>query len=220
MIKAVFFDLDGTLVNSIADLANSTNFALSQFGFEVHDTRKYYYFVGDGMRKLIERALPESADENCKEIVFTTFIEHYRLHFADKTRPYDGICELLRQLKNMGIELVVSTNKMQEMAEMVIKKNFENIFSYVCGNVKEFPVKPNPEYTLHIMKKMGYEPSQCIFVGDSGIDMKTAKNAGMKSVGVLWGFRTQDELKENNADYIISKPSEIIEIISGLNNEV
>ncbi|MBR4972953.1 MAG: HAD family hydrolase, partial [Clostridia bacterium] len=207
MIKAVLFDLDGTLVNSLEDLANSTNFALSKFGFPTHETELYKYFVGDGMQKLIERVLPESErDNDTRQKVFDCFFNHYREHYIDKTSAYDGIIELINKLKLSGIKLAVVSNKAEEMALTVVNKIFPNIFDIVCGKQDGFPAKPDAALTLKVINDLGVMPSECLFVGDSGMDMAAAVNANCKGVGVLWGFRTKQELLSNGADYIIENP--------------
>ena len=218
MIKAVLFDLDGTLVNSLSDLAASTNFALTKFGFPTHETEKYKYFVGDGMAKLIERALPE--DKRDMETIYTTldiFMKHYRAHYVDKTVPYDGISELLDKLT--GVKKAVISNKADEMVIPLTKKLLGDRFDIVCGKREGYPTKPDPTLTLEIIEKLGVASNECIFVGDSGMDMAVAKNSGCVALGVLWGFRSEEELLLNGADYIAKKPAEILEIIKEINNE-
>ena len=218
MIKAVLFDLDGTLVNSLFDLGASTNYALEKMGFPTHETEKYKYFVGDGMAKLIERALPESKRD--KETIKTTldiFMEHYRAHYVDETVPYDGILELLDKLT--GVKKAVISNKADEMVIPLTKKLLGDRFDIVCGKREGYPTKPDPTLTLEIIEKLGVAPHECIFVGDSGMDMAVAKNSGCVALGVLWGFRSEEELLLNGADYIAKKPAEILEIIKEINNE-
>lgn len=217
MIKAVLFDLDGTLVNSLADLAASTNYALEQYGFPTHNVEKYKYFVGNGMQKLIERVLPEDKrDIDTKQKVFDCFINHYRKHYADKTVAYDGIFELLESIKNKGIKIAVITNKAHEMAETIIDNIFGDMFEIVFGKKEGYPPKPEPSLTLKLISDLGVTSSECMLIGDSGVDIETAKNAKLVSVGVLWGFRTRDELASKGADYIVSEPTEIIEILKEL----
>ncbi len=214
MIKAVLFDLDGTLVNSLEDLANSTNYALSKFGFPMHETEKYKYFVGDGMPKLIERVLPESErNDDIKQKVFDCFFDHYREHYCDKTDVYDGIMELINNLKLRGIKMAVVSNKAEEMAVTVVNKLFQNSFDIVCGKRDGYPAKPDASLTLKVINDLGVSSSECLFVGDSGMDMAAAVNANCLGVGVLWGFRTEEELLSNGANYIIESPLELMEII-------
>ena len=212
MIKALLFDLDGTLVNSLFDLAESTNFALGKMGFDTHDTECFKYFVGDGMQKLIERALPE--DKRDIDTVKTTldiFMNHYREHYVDKTVTYEGILPLLDKLSHY--KKAVVSNKVQEMAIVVTEKLLGDKFDIVCGKREGYPTKPDPTLTLEIISELGVKPKECVFIGDSGMDMKVAKNAGCTALGVLWGFRKKDELLSNGADYIVSTPIEILHII-------
>ncbi len=218
-IKAVLFDLDGTLVNSLADLADSTNYALAQMGFPTHDTEDYRYFVGDGIPKLIERARPEGqkTGEN-KNACLSIFMARYSAHYSDKTAAYDGIAELLAALKREGIKIAVISNKAQEMAEKVVLKLFGGIFDLVAGKREGYAAKPDPALTLELIRELGVNPGDCILAGDSGMDMAAAVNAGAVGVGVLWGFRTREELQRNGAAYIVSAPHEIKGIIEGINH--
>lgn len=218
MIKAVLFDLDGTLVNSLFDLGASTNFALGQMGFPTHETEKFKIFVGDGMAKLIERASPENKrDEKTLQTTLDIFMTHYREHYVDKTVPYDGISELLDKLT--GVKKAVISNKADEMVIPLTEKLLGERFDIVCGKKEGYPTKPDPTLTLEIIGELGVKPQECLFVGDSGMDMKVAKNAGCVALGVLWGFRGEEELRKNGADYIVSAPQQILDVIKELNNE-
>ncbi len=214
MIKAVIFDLDGTLVNSLSDLADSTNYALKQFGFPPHKLQEFKMLVGDGMPKLIERALPpDNRDEDTKSQALKTFLEYYKEHYADKTTAYNGIDELLGELKTKGLKIAVVSNKADQMTGVVVNKLFGDIFDCVTGKREGYPTKPDPTLTLEIIEKLGANPAECLFVGDSGMDMATAVNSGCVAVGVLWGFRGEDELLKNGAQYIIKNPIEVIDIL-------
>jgi len=215
-VKAVLFDLDGTLVNSLCDLADSVNFALTEYGFPTHETEKFKYFIGDGMAKLIERVLPEDKrdDETLNEVL-DTFMDRYRSHFADKTVAYGGIAELVRALNKQGFKLAIISNKAQEMAVEVVDKVLSGLeFDIVCGKREGYPTKPDPTLTLEIIEELGLKSEECVFIGDSGMDMAVAKNAKVKSIGVLWGFREEKELRKNGADYIVSSPDEILGVIN------
>lgn len=217
MIKVVIFDLDGTLVNSLADLCCSTNFALSKHGFPTHKQEKFNYFVGDGVPKLIERAIPkEQYTKQSAKAVYDEFMNHYREHYLDKTAPYECVESALSQLSSAGIKLAVLSNKVDEMAQKIVKKFFKDTIGCVLGKREDFPLKPNPTSTLSIIEKLGIKPEECAFLGDSGMDMATAVNAGCVAVGVLWGFRTREELLENGAEYLLEKPSDIAPFILGL----
>lgn len=214
MIKAVIFDLDGTLVNSLADLADSTNYALAQFGFPPHDVEEFKMLVGDGMPKLIERALPiENRDDSTKTKVLQTFLKHYRTHYVDKTTVYEGVSELLSQLKERNIKIAVVSNKADVMTIVVVEKLFGKIFDCVTGKRDGYPAKPDPTLTLQIIEKLGVKSQECLFVGDSGMDMATAVNSGCVAVGILWGFRGREELLKNGAKYIIETPKQVINVL-------
>lgn len=216
MIKAVIFDLDGTLVNSLGDLCDSTNFALRQYGLPEREYKEFNYLVGDGVPKLIERAIgPERFNKDLHKKVHKAFMEHYRLHYLDKTAPYDRISECLESFKNKGLQMAVLSNKVDEMAVKVVDKLLDGYFSLVFGKREDYPLKPDPALTLEIIKNLGVKPCECAFVGDSGMDMATAKNAGCVALGVLWGFRTAEELLQNGADYLAQTPDEMLNIIMG-----
>ncbi len=215
MIKLVLFDLDGTLVNSLYDLADSCNYALESLGFPTHETEKYKYFVGNGIPKLIERILPaDKLTEELHKKALDVFINRYREHFVDKTCLYEGISELVENLKEKGLKIGVVSNKAHEMAVRVVEKLFPyGTFDTVYGKIEDFPTKPDSALTLRVISEMGAKPCETVFIGDSGMDAKTAVNAGCIGIGVLWGFRGKDELLENGADYIVGKPEEILKII-------
>lgn len=214
MIKAVIFDLDGTLVNSLFDLATACDYALSQKGFPTHTVEEYKYFIGNGIPKLIERALPEvNRNAYTIEVVKEIFLKYYSVHFADKTVAYGGMKETVTELKNRGLKLAVVTNKADNMAKSVVKAVYGDIFDIVVGLNDKFPAKPNAASTLDTLNKLSVTPDECVFVGDSAVDIQTANNAGIKSVGVLWGFRDREELMENGATYIIDNPQELLQII-------
>lgn len=214
MVKAVIFDLDGTLLNTIDDLANSVNFMLKQFQFPTFSVDEYKYKVGNGMRKLIERSLPKThKTDNQIDMSLSVFMEHYNQHKNDNTAPYEGIIDLLNELKNKGIKLAVVTNKAHISAKPLIENTFPNIFDEIAGQKEGIPTKPNPQSVLNVLEKLNATPDECLFIGDSGVDMQTAKNAQITAVGVLWGFREKSELIQNGADEIISSPLELLKFI-------
>ena len=214
MVKLIIFDLDGTLLNTIDDLANSVNFMLEKCGFPTFSVDEYKYKVGNGMRKLIERSVPiETQTEEKIEKHLKIFMDYYNEHKNDNTAPYDGIIDLLNELKNKGIKLAVVTNKAHISAKPLIENIFPCAFDEIVGQKEGIPTKPNPQSVLSVFKKLNVTPDDCLFVGDSGVDMQTAKNAGIKAVGVLWGFRKKEELIEDGADEIISSPLDLLKII-------
>jgi len=214
MIKAVIFDLDGTLLNTIDDLANSVNFMLRQFGFPTFSVDEYKYKVGNGMRKLIERSLPKThgSDEQIEKSL-KVFMDYYNQHKSDNTAPYKDIINLLNDLKTKGIKLAVVTNKAHVSANPLIKNTFPDIFDEITGQKENVPTKPNPQSVFNTLEKLNVTPDECLFVGDSGVDMQTAKNAEIKAIGVLWGFRKKEELLQDGADEIISSPLELLKFI-------
>ncbi len=214
MVKAVIFDLDGTLINSLDDLADSVNHTLESFGYPVHETEKYKYFIGHGMANLIHRALPEDQqDEETHKKVLSAFLKYYKEHSTDKTAPYKDIKELLDIIKNSKIKTAVVTNKVHAEAEKIVKKLLGSSIDICIGQLPEYPTKPDPSLTLMALEKLSVAPDECLFVGDSGSDMQTAVNSGTIPVGVLWGFRQKEELISNGAEYLISEPMELVDLL-------
>ncbi len=212
--KAAIFDLDGTLLNTIDDLADSMNSVLEKLGCAVHTVEAYKYFVGDGMENLARRSLPEDrrGEKNIKKCV-EMMMEEYGLHWADKTRPYDGICDMLSDLSLLGVKLSVFSNKPDGFTKIMVKKFFPEIqFEQVLGASERFARKPDPSGALDIARKMGFLPEEILYAGDTATDMLTAAGAGMYAAGVLWGFREKDELLKAGASVIIEKPEEILRI--------
>lgn len=212
--KALIFDLDGTLLNTIDDLGDSANHILCKLGFPTHTIDEYKYFVGNGIPKLIERCLPPDRQEY-KEQALAMFMEYYSAHSEDKTAAYDGIPELLRSAREKGMKLGVITNKAHDIAQQVVPHFLGGgVFDYIRGLDDRIKAKPCPDGALDVAEKLGVHPCEVLYIGDSGVDMQTAVNAGFTSCGVLWGFRTEKELRDNGAKYIARKPADILEIIS------
>lgn len=211
--KAVLFDLDGTLVNSLGDLSGGVNRVLSEKGYPVHSKEEFRYFVGDGIPKMIERALPENArEESIISECVRLFLDYYSRHFADSTYLYPGIGELLAVLRENGLKIAVVSNKAQEMADIVAEKIVGPVDT-VIGKRDGLPSKPDPAALLLAAETLGADCGECAFLGDSGMDMTAACRAGMLPVGVLWGFRTAEELKSCGAQALISRPDELLEIL-------
>lgn len=215
MKRLVIFDLDGTLLNTIADLGAATNYALRVSGFPEHNLASYPMLVGNGVTRLIERALPE--EERSPENVAALrekFREYYDEHLADATQPYPGIHRLLRDLTDMDVKVAVASNKYHAAVEKLIHKFFHDIpWSAVEGNKEGVPVKPDPSVVFEILGKVPTRKTNVLFVGDSGVDMETARRACVDSCGVTWGFRSVRELRDNHADNIVDNPEEIIGIV-------
>lgn len=213
-MRLIIFDLDGTLLNTLEDLAGSVNYALHTFGYQEHLTADYRYMVGDGITKLIERALPENArTEDMITRVKAGFVSHYWSHKTDRTRPYPGIPELLEKLKHAGMVLAVASNKFQEGTRDLIRYYFgDAMFQVVLGQREGIPTKPDPSIVEEILSVTGVKKKDTLYVGDSCIDMQTAVNAGVIPVGVAWGFRSSEELIGNGALHLVHTPEEILKI--------
>lgn len=205
------FDLDGTLLDTVADLANATNHALSLCGYPTHPTEAYYQFVGNGINMLFYRALPESerTEENVMRIR-SLFVPYYNEHNADDSRPYAGIPELLEALQAHGIQLAIASNKYQQATQKLAAHFFPSIrFAAVYGQREGVPIKPDATIVNDILKETGISRAHTLYIGDSGVDMQTASNAGVESIGVTWGFRSVEELTANGAQHIVHHAEEI-----------
>jgi len=214
MYKNVIFDLDGTLLNTIDDLAGAGNWVCRNHGWPTHTVEEYKYFVGNGMARLAERFAPE--DRRTPEgiqAILDEFMPYYNAHKEDKTAPYPGIRELLDRLKGAGVKLAVLSNKAHSLVPAIIEGYFPGVFDSVQGALDGFPTKPDPTLLHKLMGEMGAVPADTLFVGDSNVDIRTAKNGGLTSCGVLWGFRTRAELEEEGAGHIAASPEELGELI-------
>ena len=209
--RLVIFDLDGTLLNTIADLAVATNEALKAMGYPTHSEEVIQTFVGNGVSKLLERSMPEDkrTEENIS-LVRRHFMAYYDQHNADLSTPYPGIADMLSRLQEDGVMLAVASNKYQSATEKLIASYFPHInFVCVLGQRQGIPVKPSPDIVLEIMEKANVSRSDTLYVGDSGVDMQTAINAGIDSVAVSWGFRPRAELEAFRTLAIIDKAEDL-----------
>lgn len=214
MKKLVIFDLDGTLLNTIYDLGEASNYALRKMGFNQHPIPAYNYMVGNGVRKLLERAQPD-ADERTIDELLAIFKEYYDKHCMDDTKPYTGIPELLMELSDRGVAVAVASNKYQAAAEKIVKHYFPDIqFVSIQGQQDGRPAKPDPSIIFSILAEYPTPKAEILYVGDSGVDMETARRACVESIGVSWGFRPASELREALADNIVSSPSDILKFLS------
>ena len=210
--QAAIFDMDGTLINSLEDLADSVNETLAHYGFPSHTLEEYRYFVGNGARKLIERTIPKDrvSDSDFVSEVLEYYNGCYERRLTNKTRPYDGILDMLERLKLKDIPLGVCTNKQQFAADEIVKTMFPvNMFGAVIGDQKGLPRKPDPTKVLKIAAQFNVKPESVAYFGDTSVDMETAHNAGFLSIGVTWGFRPKSELIESGAEILINQPSEL-----------
>lgn len=215
MFRLVIFDLDGTLLNTIADLAESTNHALEQNGFPIHPVEDYPFFVGNGINKLFERALPERerTEENIQAIR-RVFLPYYNQHNTVYSTPYPGITDLLHQLQQRNIHLAVASNKYQEATSKLISHYFPTIhFMHVLGQREGVPPKPDPAIVKEILTKADIPAQETLYIGDSGVDMQTAIHSHVTACGVTWGFRPRTELENFHPHYIVDKAEEISRIL-------
>ena len=213
--SAIIFDLDGTLLNTIDDLANSMNAVLKQYGLPIHAVEKYKYFVGNGMENLTRRVLPTSyIDEKFVQTFLSEFQDQYKESWHILTKPYPGIEALINSLTALGIKMSVLSNKSDHFTQIIIDHYFGlDRFEYVYGARVDVPKKPDPTGALEIAQKSNIQPSAFLYLGDSGVDMQTANAAGMYALGATWGFREINELKKHGVKRLISDPMEIIELI-------
>jgi phosphoglycolate phosphatase len=206
---AVIFDLDGTLADTLKDLADATNWALAQFNLPPHPLESYRYLVGEGRTQLCRKALPQDRQDLTDELA-RLMTEYYSQHCFDYSRPYPGIPELLERLTARGVRLTVLSNKPQPFVELTMKKLFgEFHFDIVMGDTPDMPRKPDPSGAILIAQRLGLSPEKIAYVGDTSIDMQTANRAGMPAVGVTWGFRDRQELAEYGAKFIVDSPDEL-----------
>jgi len=213
--KAVIFDLDGTLVNSLEDLADSANEALCKYGYRTHPIEAYKMFIGNGVRQLIKNAVPDDTSGEVIDRVLADYRVIYNRNYIKKTKPYEGIPEMLNILRNIGIKMAVCSNKPHKPTIEIVKKllGIDN-FKVVFGEREGIPRKPDPSALLEAAEIMGVSPSEVIYLGDSGGDMVAAKNAGMYAAGALWGFRSREELEENGAQVLLTKPLDLVDLIA------
>lgn len=211
MKKAVIFDLDGTLLNTLDDLADSTNYALSRFGYPTRTIEEVRQFVGNGVAKLIERAIPDGKNNPNFEKCLSIFKENYAQNMYNKTAPYNGIIEMLSNLKSKGIKIAVVSNKFDLAVKELCKKYFEGFIDFAAGENESQGIKkkPAPDTVLSVLNEFNFAPEDAVYVGDSDVDIMTAKNSKMPCISVTWGFRDEKFLLENGATILINAPSEI-----------
>lgn len=213
MINTIIFDLDGTLLNTLEGLKNSTNFALKKFNCPEITLEQTRSFVGNGVQKLIERAIPNGEKNPDFEKCLNTFKEHYSKTMYQKTVAYDGIEDMLTELKRKGIKTGVVSNKFDTAVKELCKNYFDGLIIVAIGESPNVRKKPAPDSVLKAMEILGAKPENTLYVGDSDVDIQTAKNTNLKSVGVTWGFRDRELLEEEGADFIINTPCELLELI-------
>lgn len=210
--SACIFDLDGTLLDTLEDLTSSVNFALKQGGYPERTIREVRLFIGNGIYKLVKRALPDGTDEDIVLKTFEIFKNHYQSFLNVKTCEYEGITQLLAELKSSGIKTAVVTNKAHPAAKALTDSFFDGLIDYTVGQKQGVPTKPDPTSLNEALTALGVSSREAVFVGDSDVDVKTAHNGEMPCIGVTWGFRSRDVLTNAGADFIVDSPREIIDL--------
>ncbi len=214
-VKAILFDLDGTLLDTLVDIADSANSTLARYGLPTHSVDAYRYFIGDGVNMLISRALPnEKRDSDIMAKCVKGFREYYSRNWNVKTRPYDGVPELLDALAAKQIKMAILSNKPDDFTKRCVSELLPNHhFEMILGQRDAIPMKPDPVGALQIADNLGIAPSQFLYLGDSAIDMDTAVRAGMFPVGALWGFRPLKELQKHGAQALIDRPMDLLGLV-------
>lgn len=213
MVKAVIFDLDGTLLNTLADLSSSTNYALGHYGYPQRTIDEVRRFVGNGVAKLIERAVPEGTSEADVQRVLSCFKSHYLEHSLDTTVPYDGIMDMLSVLKKKGIATAIVSNKLDPAVRELHEHFFKELVDTAVGESSERQAKPSPDMVNEALRRLGIDAESAVYVGDSEVDIMTARNAGMRCISVSWGFKTREFLVQNGASSIAGTVEELMEQI-------
>ena len=213
--KAVLFDLDGTLLDTLEDIANAANRILAGEGFPTHDVGAYRYFVGNGTAMLIKRALPKvKRNDDTLRKCLAAFMEDYGKNFIVNTKPYDGIPEMLDALTERGLKMAVLSNKPHSLTKKCIAEHLSTWnFDVILGQQNGIPPKPDPAGAMEVSERLNKRPADFLYLGDSGVDMKTAVASGMFPVGVLWGFRSMEELKKEGSLALIEHPSEVLNLL-------
>ena len=216
MINTIVFDLDGTLLNTLEDLRDSVNYALERQDFPLRNLSEIRSFVGNGIRLLMERAVPENIDAETFEICFKDFCDYYKIHMEDKTAPYDGINDMLTNIKKAGFKTAIVTNKADFAAQDLCKRMFGDNIDFVVGSSDDRPNKPAPDGVFYALEKLDSKIENTVFVGDADTDILTAKNANLPSIGVLWGFRDREVIEEAGAEYIVESVNDLEKLLISL----
>lgn len=207
--KLALFDLDGTVLNTLEDLTDATNAALAMHGYSSHDADAIRSFVGNGIEILIRRALPRGTDEAKMHTVLEDFKKYYGAHCADKTRPYPGVPDMLCALRAAGVKTAVVSNKADFAVKTLAERYFTGLFDMAVGEREGIARKPAPDSVLEIMRALEVAPAECVYIGDSDVDVQTAKNAGVDGIFVTWGFRSAACLKKEGAAMLVDDVSEL-----------
>lgn len=217
-MDTIIFDLDGTLLDTMEDLTDSVNYAMEKFGFPLHTIEEIRSFVGNGAPKLIERSIPQGKENPSYDAVLAAFKEHYAAHCEDKTNPYAGIMELLAKLKDKGYRMAVVSNKFDGAVKRLCEKYFGGYLEAAIGESADVKRKPAPDTVYRALRELSCDNSRAVYVGDSEVDIQTAKNASLPCISVTWGFRTAGQLKAAGADekLMIGHPQELLPLLEKL----
>jgi phosphoglycolate phosphatase len=210
----VVFDLDGTLLNTLEDLTDSVNFALALYGFPCRKLAEVRSFLGNGAARLMELSIPDGMNNPQYVKCLADFRNHYQENMQNKTDAYEGIMELLRQLSKENYRIAIVSNKFDKAVKELNRVYFGEYIKVAIGESKNVSIKPAPDIVFKALEELGSTVDKAVYVGDSEVDVKTAKNSGMMCVGVTWGFRDREVLEQNGADYIIDSPQELLKIIA------
>lgn len=213
--RAVLFDLDGTLLDTLDDLTDSVNFAMDGMGWQRRERAEVRLFLGNGIRRLMELCSPNDISEAEFERAFGLFKEHYDKHNQDKTKPYEGVTEIMARFKEKGIKMAIVSNKVGSAVDMLYDKFFKDYADLAVGDMPGFKRKPAPDSCNYAIKKLGVDRSKVVYVGDSEVDLATAKNAGLDCITVLWGFRDEDFLREQGACVFAATPEDVFKEVCG-----
>ncbi|SFO97844.1 phosphoglycolate phosphatase [Oscillibacter sp. PC13] len=214
MYRTVIFDLDGTILNTIEDLANAGNWVCRRNGWPEHDVESYKQMVGHGIYNLVEQFSPvNSRSPLLLMITQAQFSEYYGEHNMDRTAPYPGITDMLETLRKNGVKLAVYSNKADEFSQAIVEHFFPGVFQVVRGKVPGIPVKPDPTGVRDVLQELNAAPAETLFVGDSNVDMETAHNGKMTACGVTWGFRSREELQQAGAEHLVNTAEELTALI-------
>ncbi|MCM1287044.1 MAG: HAD family hydrolase [Clostridium sp.] len=213
--KAVLFDLDGTLLDTLDDLTDSVNFAMDGMGWQRRKRAEVRLFLGNGIRRLMELCSPKGISEDAFERAFGLFKEHYDKHNQDQTKPYEGVLEVMAKLKENGIKMAIVSNKVGSAVDMLFDKFFKDYADLAVGDMPGFKRKPAPDSCDYAIKRLGVEKREVVYVGDSEVDLATAKNAGLDCITVLWGFRDEDFLREQGARIFAATPEDVFMEVCG-----
>ncbi|MCI6055527.1 HAD family hydrolase [Dysosmobacter sp.] len=216
MYQTVIFDLDGTLLNTLEDLADAGNWVCRRNGWPEHSLEEFRSMVGHGIPNLVERFSPEGCRSPLLMVnTLAQFSQYYGAHNMDKTLPYAGMAELAAELKERGVQMAVYSNKADDFSRQIVEHFFPGVFSLVRGKVRGVPVKPDPTGVRQVLAELNADPAATLFVGDSSVDMETAHNAGLPACGVTWGFRSRESLEAAGAEFLADTPEQLAAVILG-----